>query len=105
PPIDRSLLGDRYLALPLDFDSMLDSSVVEASDLFLVDDEEQYADQRGMGRFATWPARPHGRVTLDSQSADRVVCANLGIGALDAAYAHVVYRRALTAGAGITLPR
>ncbi|MDX6591345.1 MAG: hypothetical protein QOJ13_541 [Gaiellales bacterium] len=109
PVVDRSLLGDRYLALPLDFDSLIDASVLQAADLFLVDDDGQYQDQRTQGRFGGWPAQPDGLVGLrdagDEATAERIVCANLGIGALDAAYADVVFKRGVAAGAGAGLAR
>jgi ornithine cyclodeaminase/alanine dehydrogenase-like protein (mu-crystallin family) len=110
PIVDRQLLGDRYLALPLDFDSMIDGSVVHGAQRFLVDDAGQYRDQRERGRFGSWPAEPDalvgGRDTpADEADLERIVCANLGIGALDAAYADLVLKRAIESGTGIRLPR
>jgi alanine dehydrogenase len=108
PIVERGLLGDQYLALPLDFDSLVAASVVQDAEVFLVDDDGQYADQRRQGRFADWPEIPHGLVAAPDEhgrAAARVVCANLGIGALDAAYASAVYGRATEADVGIPLPR
>lgn len=106
PVVRTEHLAERFLALPLDFDSLVSSDVAVAADVFLVDDEGQFADQQRQGRFADWPA-PHGPVgsTERTSRGGRVMCLNLGIGALDAAFAWHVYQSALRDGTGIRLPR
>ncbi|MBW3592433.1 MAG: hypothetical protein KY396_01945, partial [Actinobacteria bacterium] len=81
--------------------------LAEKADLFLVDDVSQFEYYRSLGRFSDWPA-PAGAVgdaLAGSESPQRVVCCNLGVGALDAAFANRVLDRARERGAGTELPR
>lgn len=94
-PIDASWLGDDQLLLPVDFDFYVSPAAVEACDLFLTDHVDQFRAYRDHGHFNGWPD-PAGTVgdgIAGSLSGRRVVCANLGVGALDAAFADVVLRR------------
>jgi ornithine cyclodeaminase/alanine dehydrogenase len=105
PPIRREHLGKRWLALPIDFDFYVTAETVAGADLFLADDVGQFEYYRGLGHFQGWP-EPAGSVGEglgDSGSPARVVCCNLGIGALDAAFANVVLERARTEGSGTEL--
>jgi len=105
PPIRREHLGERWLALPIDFDFYVTAETVAGADLFLADDVGQFEYYRGLGHFQGWP-EPAGSVGQglgDSGSPARVVCCNLGIGALDAAFANVVLERARTEGSGAEL--
>ncbi len=107
PPIPSEWLGDRYLALPLDFDASLQVGPIADAGLFLSDDVAQFDYYRGQGHFQGWP-EPHraiGEALGRGDSAKRVVCCNLGVAALDAAFANVVAARARERGAGIELPR
>jgi ornithine cyclodeaminase/alanine dehydrogenase-like protein (mu-crystallin family) len=107
PPIASEWLSDRYLVLPLDFDASFQSEPIADSGLFVTDDVAQFDYHRGQGHFQGWPD-PHGSVgdALGREvEAKRVACCNLGVGALDAAFARAVYDRALEAGAGTRLPR
>ena len=107
PPIEPAWLGERWLALPIDFDFYVRRETVAAADLFLVDDVEQFEYYRTLGHFHGWPA-PAGTVGEALASADsleRVACCNLGIGALDAAFAAQVHARAREQGVGIELSR
>jgi len=107
PPIPSEWLGDEYLALPLDFDASLQVGPIADAGLFTADDVGQFEYYRGQGHFRGWP-EPHASVgaALDRKgSPKRVACCNLGVGALDAAFAHAVLVRARAAGAGTTLPR
>lgn len=91
-PLDQSWLLDDQLLLPVDFDFYVSDRAVEASDLLLTDDVEQFEAYRGHGHFQGWPA-PAGTVGEAFEQGlggRRVVCANLGVGALDAAFAHAV---------------
>ena len=105
PPIRPELLGERWLALPIDFDFYFGADAVAAADLFLADDVGQFEYYREQGHFTGWPA-PEGNVGEGlgrDGSPARVLCCNLGIGALDAAFANAVLERARAAGAGTHL--
>jgi ornithine cyclodeaminase/alanine dehydrogenase len=91
-PLDASWLEDDVLLLPIDFDFYVSASAVAACDVFLTDDVAQYAAYREHGYFRSWPD-PHASVGEGLEQGlggRRVVCANLGVGALDAAFAHAV---------------
>ena len=105
PPIRPGHLGERWLALPIDFDFYVTAETVAAADLFLADDVGQFEYYREQGHFQGWP-EPAGSVGEGlggDRSPARVVCCNLGIGALDAAFANVVLGRARAEGAGTEL--
>ena len=104
-PLRPEQLGERWLALPIDFDFYFGPDTVAAADLFLADDVGQFEYYREQGHFQNWPA-PEGNVGEGlgrEGSPDRVVCCNLGIGVLDAAFSHAVLERARAAGAGTEL--
>jgi alanine dehydrogenase len=105
PPIRPEHLGERWLVLPIDFDFYIRPEMVAAADLFLADDVGQFEYYRSRGHFQGWP-EPAGNVGEGlgrEATPERVLCCNLGIGALDAAFANVVLARARTAGAGTEL--
>jgi ornithine cyclodeaminase/alanine dehydrogenase len=107
PPIDSDWLGDRYLALPVDFDAQFRVGPIADAGLFVSDDVAQFEYYRAQGHFQGWPS-PHASVgaALESGSAaKRVACCNLGVGALDAAFAQAVLDAALAAGVGMRLRR
>jgi len=94
-PIDRSWLREEQLLLPVDFDFYVAPGAVEAADLFLSDEIAQYRAYREHGHFAGWPdpAASVGEALERGLTGRLVVCANLGVGALDAAFAHTVIAR------------
>jgi len=95
-PIDASWVENGALLLPIDFDFYVSADAVSSRDLFLVDDVDQYLAYRDHGYFRSWPD-PHaslGEALERRLSGGRVLCANLGVGALDAAFAHAVLSRA-----------
>jgi alanine dehydrogenase len=107
PVIDSEWLGDRYLALPIDFDASVRVGPIAAAGLVATDDIAQFEYYRAQGHFRGWPA-PHrsvGEALERGDTAERVVVCNLGVGALDAAFGRAVLDRALEAGAGTRLPR
>ena len=107
PPITPDWLGDRWLALPIDFDFYVRREVIAAADLFAADDVAQFEHYRAQGHFTGWPA-PHastGEALGGAEAPARVACVNLGVGALDAAFAAAVLARAREEGAGTRLPR
>lgn len=105
PPIAPDWLGASWLALPIDFNVNFSAEAVAASDLFLVDDVEQFEYYRSLGYFRDWPAPSAsvGAALAGSHSPARVVCCNLGIGALDAAFASRVLAAARERGIGTEL--
>ncbi len=107
PAIAPDWLGERWLALPIDFDFYVQAETVAAADLFAVDDAVQFEYYRGQGHFAGWPSPTAsvGDVLADGGTPARVACVNLGVGALDAAFAAAVLARARDEGAGTRLPR
>jgi ornithine cyclodeaminase/alanine dehydrogenase len=107
PPLSPGWLGGSWLALPVDFDFYFRAETIAAAGLFLVDDVAQFEYYRGRGHFRGWP-EPHGSVgeALGHRAAAaRVACVNLGVGALDAAFAQRVLDEARARGAGTPLPR
>jgi ornithine cyclodeaminase/alanine dehydrogenase len=94
-PIDDSWVAPDVLLLPIDFDFYVSASAVRACDLFLTDDVPQYEAYRRHGYFGAWPdaAGSVGEALEQGLDARSVVCANLGVGALDAAFAHSVLSR------------
>lgn len=92
PVLSGDVLAEECLLLPLDFDAYLQPSVVEGASRFIVDSIAQFEYYRESGYFAGWPV-PRvelGRALDEVGPSGRVVCTNLGIGALDAAFAHAV---------------
>jgi ornithine cyclodeaminase/alanine dehydrogenase len=107
PPLSADWLGDRWLALPLDFDFYFQAEAIKAAELFVVDDVGQFEHYRDFGHFRQWPA-PAGSVggaLDDTGQLSRVACVNLGIGALDAAFAKRVFDAARQRHIGVHLPR
>jgi ornithine cyclodeaminase/alanine dehydrogenase-like protein (mu-crystallin family) len=105
-PLTSGWLGKRSLGLPIDFDFYFSADAVEAAELFLVDDVGQFEYYRSLGHFQGWP-EPEGSVgeaLAEDGAPGRVVCCNLGIGALDAAFAARVFAAARESGAGAELP-
>jgi ornithine cyclodeaminase/alanine dehydrogenase len=94
-PFDESWVGDDVLLLPIDFDFYVSPAAVIACDLFLTDDVAQFVAYREHGYFHGWPDpdASAGEGLERGLRARRVVCANLGVGALDAAFAHAVLSR------------
>jgi alanine dehydrogenase len=105
PPITADWLGKSWLTLPIDFDFYFRADTIAAADLFLADDVGQFEYYRSLGHFQGWP-EPTGTVGegLGAETtAARVVCCNLGVGALDAAFGALVLERARERGAGTEL--
>jgi hypothetical protein len=89
--------------LPLDFDASVQRGLIDEAELFAVDDIAQFEHYRAAGHFPGWPAPTLGLGdALDSGGTyGRVACVNLGIGALDAAFAAVVVDGARRQGLGL----
>lgn len=104
PVIETDWLSDRFVALPIDFDATFSRVAIESAEALYVDDVSQFAYYRNAGHFRDWPI-PDGSVGdgFDRPRPDRVACVNLGIGALDAAFAAEVYRRARERRIGTSL--
>jgi alanine dehydrogenase len=106
PSITSEWLADRFLALPIDFDFYFSAEAIETCDLFLVDDVGQFDYYRELGHFKDWPSprKSVGEALAHGDEGERVACVNLGIGALDAAFADHVLRHARERGVGRELP-
>jgi alanine dehydrogenase len=105
-PLTSDWLAERSLGLPIDFDFYFSADAVASAELFLVDDVSQFDYYRSLGHFQGWP-KPEGSVgeaLSRDGSPTRVVCCNLGIGALDAAFAARVLSAARDRGIGNELP-
>jgi ornithine cyclodeaminase/alanine dehydrogenase-like protein (mu-crystallin family) len=92
PVLSGDALTADCLLLPLDFDAYLQAPVVESARHFIVDSIAQFEYYRESGYFAGWPV-PRvelGQALDEVRPGGRIVCANLGVGALDAAFAHAV---------------
>jgi alanine dehydrogenase len=107
PPISSDWLLPAHLLLPIDFDFYVRAEAIGAADLFVVDDVEQYRYYCGQGHFAGWPSPDSSTgdaLALAHDSARRrVACVNLGVGALDAAYAGWIVEAATANGLGTTV--
>jgi ornithine cyclodeaminase/alanine dehydrogenase len=106
PPITSEWLDEAALALPIDFDFYFSAEAIESCDLFLVDDVGQFEYYRRLGHFENWPApaKSIGEALTDGDAGTRVACVNLGVGALDAAFASQVLAAARERGIGRELP-
>ena len=105
-PLGPEWLEARVLGLPIDFDFYFSPEAVASAELFLVDDVGQFEYYRSLGHFQGWP-EPEGSVgeaLSRDGSPERVVCCNLGIGALDAAFAARVLAAARERHVGTELP-
>jgi ornithine cyclodeaminase/alanine dehydrogenase len=104
-PLAPDWLAPRSLGLPIDFDFYFGADAVASADLFLVDDVAQFEYYRSLGHFHRWPepAGSVGEALAQNGSPARVVCCNLGIGALDAAFAARVLAAARDSGVGTEL--
>jgi ornithine cyclodeaminase/alanine dehydrogenase-like protein (mu-crystallin family) len=99
PILAREWLPDECLLLPVDFDFFVGPEIVKTSSHFAVDDIGQYDYFRSLGYMRGWPdaqmstgglmcgERPEGGVTT---------ILNVGVGALDIAFASAVLRAAPT---------
>jgi ornithine cyclodeaminase/alanine dehydrogenase len=88
-PLGPDWLGERWLGLPIDFDFYFSAEAVSSAELFLVDDVDQFEYYRSLGHFQAWP-EPTGSVgeaLADGRAGEKILCCNLGVGALDAAFA------------------
>jgi alanine dehydrogenase len=108
PVIGTNWLESAHLLLPIDFDFYVRAEVMRQVELFTVDDLDQYDYYRGHGHFADWPdaGASIGSVLagqLGTVSSSRTACVNLGVGALDAAFADVILRTAAETGDGTRL--
>ena len=107
PRIGPEALGERWLILPIDFDALVRRDAIEAAELFAVDDVGQFGYYRELGHFRDWPAAEGsvGECLEREGDPERVACVNLGIGALDAAFAARVVAAAREQGVGTALAR
>jgi len=107
PVLDSGWLAGGGLLLPVDFDFYLKPELVAAAELFLVDDVDQYEYYRTQGHFGGWPSAQAtvGAALERGVEGKLVVACNLGVGALDAAFADAVLTAAERTGSGERLAR
>lgn len=108
PPVAAEWLSPRALVLPLDEDVSVSADVVVGSDLFLVDDLEDFESKRRDGAFAGWrdPDATVPEAITDGRAGEGlIVCSNQGIGILDAVFARQVLAAAESSGSGTLLER
>jgi ornithine cyclodeaminase/alanine dehydrogenase len=107
PSIFPGMLKAQHLLLPIDFDAVASKAIVDEAEIFLTDNMAQFEHYRAIGHFQGWraPQASVGDRVRQAGDADRVVCCNLGVGALDAAFAAVVNAAAREQGLGLRLPR
>jgi ornithine cyclodeaminase/alanine dehydrogenase len=105
PPITSDWLAAAHLLVPIDFDFYVHAEAIAAAELFVVDDVDQFEYYRGRGHFAGWrpPDGSTGEALASADAPSRVACVNLGVGALDAAFAGRVLSEAGRAGIGMTV--
>lgn len=96
PTVMLDMLSEQHLVLPIDFDATVDGSVVTEAELFMSDDLGQFRYYREHGHFGSWPqARESvGEELTREVTASRIVCCNLGVGAVDIAFANQIIRGA-----------
>lgn len=108
PPVSVEWLPTATLVLPLDDDASVPADVANRSDLLLVDDLDDFNARRRDGVFEGW-REPDGTVpeAIPAGRTDErlIVCANQGMGALDAVFARHVLAAAESAGSGTLLER
>jgi ornithine cyclodeaminase/alanine dehydrogenase-like protein (mu-crystallin family) len=102
PPISEDWLPAACLLLPIDFDFYFRADAIRATDMFAVDDVEQFEYYRAGGHFEDWPPATcsTGEAIARGERPTRVACANLGVGSLDAAFASRVLEAANREGIG-----
>lgn len=104
PAVFLDMVRPDALVLPVDVDSFVAAEVINATTLFLTDYRQQYDYFASHGTFAGW-RQPDGQVgeyVGQTRPDGLVSVCNIGIGALDIAYAKLVHDRA--GDVGITLP-
>jgi ornithine cyclodeaminase/alanine dehydrogenase-like protein (mu-crystallin family) len=91
------LRPDTWLLLPIDFDFYVSAAAASEADLFVSDDLEQFEAYRQQGHFAEWPApgASVGAAIAEQRAGRRVLACNLGVAALDVAFALAVIRAAV----------
>ncbi len=94
-PLDASWLAEEQLLLPIDFDFYVAPDAVAACELSLTDHVAQFEEYRGHGHFRGWPvpSLSVGEALERGLAGGRVIATNLGVGALDAAFAGDVLAR------------
>ena len=108
PPVAADGLSPTALVLPLDDDVSVSAEVVDRCGLFLVDDRDDFESRRRDGAFGGWrdPDSTVPEAIPDGRDGDGlIVCANQGMGVLDAVFAKQVLENAEATGAGTLLER
>jgi ornithine cyclodeaminase/alanine dehydrogenase-like protein (mu-crystallin family) len=104
--IPPALVRSDALVLPLDYATCIGADLANDAALY-ADDAAQFARFRESGAFPGYrePDGATGAALREPRPAGRVVCQNLGSGAVDLVFADAVVRAAEAAGVGTLLPR
>lgn len=105
--VDPGWLKGQVLVLPVDFDAYVRADLAHLADDLVTDDVDQFEHHRTRGYFQGWPAPTRSLgAALDTQpTGDLRVSCSLGVGAVDAAMAAEIFRRAKERGQGVALSR
>jgi alanine dehydrogenase len=105
--LERAWMPARTLVVPVDFDAYVTAEVVAAAGDLITDDVDQFDHYRTMGHFEGWPqpSRSLGAALEREPAGDLRVSCSLGVGAVDAAFAAVLWERAQREHVGVRLPR
>jgi hypothetical protein len=92
PLVADWLRSKSWLLLPIDFDFYVSAVAAARADLFVTDDLDQFEAYRRHGHFAGWPTpgASVGSAIDQAQKGGCVLACNLGVAALDAAFALAV---------------
>jgi ornithine cyclodeaminase/alanine dehydrogenase len=92
PSMRSTWLNGAWLLLPIDFDLYVSPELTRSCDLLLTDDVNQFEYYSGQGYFRGWrpPWGSVGQALEAGADGDRVIACNLGVAALDAAFAQLV---------------
>jgi hypothetical protein len=108
PRLTPSDVAGSALILPLDDDASLEASVANSAAAFFVDDCDDFRMRQDRDLFRGW-RQPDGTVAgaiaRHLRPSGVVVCANQGLGVLDAVFAQAVLTAAERDGAGSLLER
>lgn len=105
--LERAWLPSSCLVVPVDFDAYVTADLVDRADYFVVDDIEQFEHYRSLGYFTGWtePTRSLGSALEVEAVGDLRVSCSLGVAAVDATMASIVWERARSEGIGVRLER
>jgi ornithine cyclodeaminase/alanine dehydrogenase-like protein (mu-crystallin family) len=95
--LEPEWLEENCLLLPIDFDFFVGPELVGCCPTSAVDSVEQYQYYKSLGNFAGWPdiEVTTGALLRGERPEGRILVSNLGVGALDAAFASSILSSAM----------